>query len=150
MKPAISSDRMSMSMRSLLALLACAVTLALPASALGGYSVGSREQISWVRRAANNFVTAELSRNGAGACAILNAPLRASQHHRTCTQRWDARLRRLLRQRGARARLRVEQRAISAATVIVHGNTATIELPARLISGPNRFLWTENCWMLEG
>jgi hypothetical protein len=42
-------------------------------------------------------VTAELGGDGAGACAILNAPLRATQHHRTCARRWDVELARLLR-----------------------------------------------------
>ena len=95
-------------------------------------------------------MTAELGGNGAGACVSLNAPLRATQRHRTCAQRWNARLAKLLHHHGTRAKLRAERRAIPTATVTVHGNTATIELPERLISGPNRFLWTENCWMLEG
>jgi hypothetical protein len=138
-----------MSLRSTIAAVACAASLLAPASAFGSYSVGAREQIAWVRRAASNFVAAELAGNGANACSILNAPLRASEHHRTCAQRWDAKLARLLRERGGRARLRGEQRAIASATVVVHGNTATIGLPAPLASGPNRFLWTENCWMLE-
>ncbi len=34
--------------------------------------------------------------------------------------------------------------------MIVHGNVASIELPTPLMSGPNRFLWSENCWMLKG
>ncbi len=113
-------------------------------------SVGSYEQVAWVRRAASNFVGDELRRDGAGACSILNAPLRATQHHRTCAQRWDARLARLLSEPGGRAGLRAEARAISSASVIVHGDTASIDLPAPLMSGANRFLWTENCWMLEG
>ncbi len=48
-----------------------------------------------------NFVTAELAGNGASACAILNAPLRATRHDRTCAQRWDAKLAALLREPGA-------------------------------------------------
>ena len=56
----------------------------------------------------------------------------------------------LRRHPAARAQLRTEAKAIPSATVLVHGNTASIELPAPLIGGPNRFLWTENCWMLEG
>jgi 5'-3' exonuclease len=70
-------------------------------------------------------------------------PLRATQRHRTCAQRWNARLAKLLHHHGTRAKLRAERRAIPTATVTVHGNTATIELPERLISGPNRFLWTK-------
>jgi hypothetical protein len=139
-----------MSIRRTLTLFACATALAPPASALGAHSVGSREQISWVRRAASNFVTAELSGNGASACGILNAPLRATQHHRTCAQRWNAKLAKLLREPGGRARLRVQQRAIPTAVVVVHGYVASLELPTPLMSGPNHFLWTENCWMLEG
>ncbi|HXR29457.1 MAG TPA: hypothetical protein VN772_07745 [Solirubrobacteraceae bacterium] len=142
-----------MSSRTAIATLVAASALAVPAAAAAAYSehsVGTPEQIAWVRRAAGNFVAAELSGNGAGACTVLNAPLRATVHHRTCEQRWNARLATLLRERGARAHLRAEQRAISSARVVVHGNVASIELPSPLMSGPNRFLWTENCWMLEG
>jgi hypothetical protein len=133
--------------------LAVVLLLLLPpaaASAYAEHSVGTPEQIAWVRRAAGNFVAAELSGNGAGACAILNAPLRANRNGRTCQQRWDTRLARLLREHGERSRLRAEQRAIAAARVVVHGNLASIELPAPLMGGPNHFLWTENCWMLMG
>ena len=124
--------------------------LGVPAAVLGASWSASSEQVAWVRRAANNFVTAEIAGNGAGACAVLNAPLRATQHHRTCAQRWNARLAMLLREPHGRARLRAEQRAISAADVAIHADVAQIRLPAPLISGANRFLWTENCWMLEG
>lgn len=124
--------------------------LSFPAGALGAHSVGSREQIAWVRRAATNFVSAELAGNGAGACGILNAPLRATVHRRSCAQRQDARLAPLLRNRSTRARIRAQLRAIPSAVVIVHGNTATIALSTPLMNGANRFLWTENCWMLEG
>lgn len=126
-----------------------AVAASLPKAASAS-SVGTYEQVAWVRRAASNFVGDELRRDGAGACSILNAPLRATQRHRTCAQRWDARLASLLREPGGRAQMRGEAHAIPSATVVVHGNTASIELPAPLIGGPNRFLWTENCWMLEG
>jgi hypothetical protein len=141
-----------MSARSTIAMLAAASALAAPAaaSASESNSVGTHEQIAWVRRAATNFVTAELARNASSACAILNAPMRTTLRHRTCEQRWSARLAKLLREPGARARLRGELHAIAHATVIVHGTQATIGLPAPLIAGPNRFLWTENCWMLEG
>ncbi len=147
------ADIPSMSPRQATMTLACALALLLPAAAARAYSehsVGSPEQIAWVRRAAGNFVAAEFGGNGAGACTVLNAPLRATEHHRTCEQRWNVRLRKLLQERGARSRLRTEQRAIPTARVVVHGNTASIELPAPLLSGPNRFLWTENCWMLTG
>jgi hypothetical protein len=138
-----------MSMRSAIAILA-AVAAVLPAGvALGGYSAGTYDQVAWVRRAATNFVADELRGDGAGACSILNAPLRGTHGHRTCAQRWDARLARLLREPAGRRRLRTEARAIASASVVVHGNTASINLPAPLMGGPNRFLWTENCWMLE-
>jgi hypothetical protein len=32
--------------------------------------------------------------------------------------------------------------------LVVHGNVASIELSAPLLRGANRFVWTENCWML--
>ena len=95
-------------------------------------------------------MTAELAGNGEGACAILNAPLRASVHGRTCAQRWDGRLAALLRRPGARAALRRQEHAIASAAVIVHGNHATLALAQPLYAGPNHFLWTEMCWMLEG
>jgi hypothetical protein len=136
--------------RRLIAALAAAAIPALPATAGAYHSVGTPEQIAWVRRAAGNFVSAELARDGAAACAILNAPLRATVHHQTCEQRMDARLARLLHRPGARSGLRAERRAASSAVVVVHGNRAEIELPHPLLSGPNHFLWTENCWMLEG
>jgi hypothetical protein len=56
----------------------------------------------------------------------------------------------MLREGGVRARLRSELHAVAAARVVVRGNVASIELPAPLLHGPNRFVWTENCWMLEG
>jgi hypothetical protein len=146
----ITADIPGMSVRSVIAVLAAAAALAAPAASSASYSVGSSGQIAWVRRAATNFVTAELARNSSGACAILNTPLRTAQRHRTCEQRWNARLSRLLREPGARARLRTELHAIAHASVVVHGDQATIGLPAPLMGGPNRFLWTENCWMLEG
>jgi hypothetical protein len=136
--------------RSAAVVLACAAALIGPASAFGGPASGTPGQISWVRRAATNFVTAELAGNGASACAILNAPLRATSRHRTCAQRWNSRLSKLLHEPGARTQLRGERHAIATATVAVHGDVASIDLPAPLMSGPNRFVWSENCWMLEG
>ncbi len=140
-----------MSPRQAILTLTCALVLLSAAVAAGAYSersVGSPEQIAWVRRAAGNFVAAELSGNGAGACAVMNAPLRATEHHRSCAQRWNARLGKLLHERGERSRLRAEQRAIATARVVVHRNVASIDLPAPLLGGASRFLWTENCWML--
>ena len=118
------------------------------AHAGSGRSVGTPEQVAWVRRAAGNFVTAELAANGAGACSILAAPLRAESHHRTCAQRWDAKLAAMLRRPGTRSQLRRERGAIASARVLVRGDGASIELPAPLLDSANRFVWSENCWML--
>jgi hypothetical protein len=139
-----------MTLRRIIPALACAATLILPASTLAASSVGTPEQIAWVRRAASNFVSAELSGDGARACAILNAPLRTTQHHHTCAQRWNAKLSKLLREPLGRAHLHTLRQAIPTASVIVHDYTASINLPTPLMHGPNRFLWTENCWMLKG
>ena len=139
-----------MELRTQIALALCLAALLVPASVAAAASYGTPAQVAWVRRAATNFVTAELARDGAGACAILNAPLRATLGRRTCAQRWDSRLAALLRRPGARARLRAQRRAVAAAEVHVHGNLATLTLHSPLIAGPNHFLWTENCWMLTG
>ena len=139
-----------MSIRCSFAVFTCAAALVQPASALAEHSVGSREQIAWVRRAASNFVGAELSGNGAGACGILNAPLRATQHHRTCAQRWNAKLAKLLHEPGGRARLRAQQHAIPSAAVVVTGNIASLDLATPLMNGSNQLVWTENCWMVKG
>jgi hypothetical protein len=131
-------------------LIAPANAIIAPANALAAHSVGSREQIAWVRRAATKFVSAELAGNGAGVCGVLNAPLRASEHGRTCAERWEKKIAGLMREPGARTRLRSQRRAIGSAAVIVDGDTASIQLPVPLLSGSNRFLWTEDCWMLKG
>jgi len=123
---------------------------AAPAMAYSDRSVGSAEQIAWVRRAAHRFVIAELAANGSEACAVLNARLRATLRGRSCAQRWNARLASMLRENGMRVRLRSELPAVAAARVVVRGNVASIELPTPLVHGPNRFVWTENCWILEG
>jgi pimeloyl-ACP methyl ester carboxylesterase len=138
-----------MSSRHVLALLASLCALGAPASACAAYSDPGPEKVAWVRRAAGNFVAAELHGNGAAACAILDASLRRTQHGRTCAQRWDAQLARLLRSGRARARLRAQQRSIPSAAVVVHGDLAWIHVPVALMSGQNRFRWTENCWMLQ-
>jgi hypothetical protein len=137
-----------MSVRRVLALVTCSVSLLAPASALA-YSVDSQGQVAWVRRAASNFVAAELGGNGAGVCAILDAPLRRTQHGRTCAQRWNTKLVKLLHTGSGRSRLLSQRGAIPSASVVVRGDLAWIELPTRLMSGQNRFLWTENCWMLQ-
>jgi hypothetical protein len=138
-----------MSRRRAIATLTCLAALLAPASASAYGSNGTHEQIAWVRRAATNFVSAELRGDGAGACAILNAPLRATERHRTCAERWDARLSGLRRDRAAMAAMRADRRAISSAAVAVHGDLATIDLPTPLMNGGSRFVWTENCWMLR-
>jgi hypothetical protein len=144
-----------MSSRRTITLLLGACALAAPSagalapSASGAASVGSREQIAWVRSSASRFVGDELRGDGASACSILYAPLTASEQHRTCAQRWDAKLARMRHEAGARAQLHADAAAIASATVIVHGNRASIALPAPLLGGPkNTFLWTSNCWML--
>ena len=119
------------------------------AQASSGPSVGSPEQIAWVRHAADRFVGAELTKNAAEACAVLNAPMRATVHGSSCEQRWKARLSKLLREPGERTRLRSERRAVASGRVVVSGHTASIDLPEPLLQGPNRFRFTENCWMLE-
>jgi len=147
-KRARNAEEVGMGLTSRIAVVACLAMLVVPASALGANSAGSREQIAWVRRAATNFVTAELEGNGAGACTILNAPLRTTQNHRTCEQRWSSKLARVLHEPGGRARLRAEEHAIASAVVTVHGDHASIDLPTPLMGESSRFLWTENCWML--
>ncbi|MGA2452063.1 MAG: hypothetical protein ABSG93_00965 [Solirubrobacteraceae bacterium] len=142
--------RCSIAPLACIAVLAGAAALPAPAAAQGAHSVGTPEQIAWVRRAATNFVTAELAGNGAGACGILDASLRGTQHHRTCAQRWNARIAARLHEPGGQAQLRAQKRAIATAAVLVHGGVASIELPTALMGGPNRFVWSENCWMLDG
>ena len=134
-------------------LLGTVVALVLvPAGSAAAYSepsVGTPAQVAWVRSAAERFLGAELAADAPEACAVLNAPLRATTHGRSCEQRWHVRLARLLRVPGMRATLRAEKRAAARARVVVTGDVASIELPGALLRGPNRFLWTENCWMLE-
>jgi hypothetical protein len=138
--------------RSILALLCCGAPLVTAAGASASQgSVGTPEQIAWVRSASTRFVTAELTGDGAAACTILNSPMRATIRHRSCEQRWNAKLSRMLHTPGVRAQLRAERRAIAAARVVVSGDQASINLPAPLIAGaPNHLKWTENCWMVEG
>ena len=137
-----------MSLRGILAVLVCVSALAVPASALGAHSVGTAEQIAWVRKAATRFVTAELTDDGSEACAVLGSPLRAAEHGRTCEQRWGRKLAKLAP--AVRAKLRSQKHEIASAIVVVRGDYASLELPSELMSGPNRFYWTENCWMLMG
>jgi hypothetical protein len=142
----------AMSARRVLAPLVLAAALLGPAasSAAAAHSVGTPAQIAWVRSAATRFVDAELAGNGADACAVLNAPLRATRNHRTCAQRQDARIANIDRAAGERRRLLAERRAIASAAVVVHGSEAQLALKTPLLNGPNHFLWTEMCWMLKG
>jgi hypothetical protein len=121
-----------------------------PASATtAAYSRGTPRQIAWVRSAASRFVRAELQGDGAGACAVLVAKLRATRGGVSCAARWDALLRAMLRNAHTRAQLRRDAHAIGTARVEVRASLATIALPAALMHGASRFRWTENCWMLE-
>ena len=137
-----------------IAMLSCAALLALPASASAAsapHSTGGAQQIAAVRGAAGNFVAAELAGNGAGACAHLTAAQRATEHGRTCAQRWDAKLTKLLREPGERAGLRKDAHAIGTAAVLVRGNIASIDLPTPFLGGDeSRLVWTESCWMVMG
>lgn len=123
--------------------------LALAPGAAASGSVGTPEQVSWVRSATTRFLTAELQHNGSAVCSILNAPMRRSYHNRSCEQRWDARLASLLSRKGARDELRADSSAVDSSRVVVHGTQATIALPHPLLDGVSRLLWTENCWMVE-
>jgi hypothetical protein len=125
-------------------LLTLAALTPLPAGA------ATPSQISWVRSAASRFLAAELAHNGAGVCAILDAPMRKSYRDRSCEQRWDATLTRLLRSKAARTELHSDSRAVATAAVVVEGKHATIALPHPLLGGTSRFLWSESCWMLQG
>jgi hypothetical protein len=145
-----------MSLRRATAASVCAATLLAPiltsdASASMSRTTAGAERTAWVRRAATNFIGDELAGDGAGVCAILDAPLRFTAHRRTCAQRWDLHLAQMLHEPGTRAKLRAQRRAIARAPVVVHGDSASIQLSSPLLRDPaNRFLWTENCWMLEG
>jgi hypothetical protein len=113
-------------------------------------SVGSPQQVAWVRSAAQRFVAAELADSAAAACAVLNAPLRGVVRGASCEARWSARLAKLSREPAERSRLGSDRHALSSARVVVRGNSATIELPSPLLHGQSRFVWSENCWMLAG
>ena len=108
-------------------------------------------EVSTLRAHATRFVTAELKGDGTTACAVLNAPLSDPVGHRTCAQRWDASLRTLLANPSERRQLRADATAIATAHVGLtnDGYTATIALPTPLLGSGSRFVWTDNCWMLE-
>ena len=143
-------------MRLRVARLGCAGLLALTglgagaATATAGWSNKANE-IATLRSAATRFVTAELNGDGATACAVLNPPLAGVVGHRTCAQRWDASLKTQLAVPGERHRLLADQHAIATASVVLSSGdyVGTIALPNPLLGSESRFLWTENCWMLE-
>lgn len=143
-------------MRMRLAQAGCAGLLALAGlgmaatTAAAGWSSTANE-VATLRSQATRFVTAEINGDGATACAVLNAPWSGVVDHRTCTQRWDASLHTLLRTPGARRQLRADAAAIPTARVDLSadGYTATIALPTPLFASLSRFVWTNNCWMLE-
>jgi hypothetical protein len=127
-------------------LLACsaALVLALPAAA----SATSGVTAATLRAAAAKLITAELNRDGATACSVLNAPLTTTVAGLTCAQRWDTRSARLLAARGGASALRADLAAVSGAAVTINGEHGVIALPHPLLHGHSRFYWTNNCWML--
>ncbi len=134
-----------MRLRAPSALLAGVLAALALGPAAGAHSTGTPAQIAWIRRAAGNFIAAELQRDGAAACGVLDARLRGHD----CARHWDSRLTALLRRHGAREALRADRRAVPAATVSVMGRNATIDLPHPLYEGDSRLTWTEMCWMVE-
>ncbi len=133
-----------------LVVLGFAGALAWPATGSATQSVGTAAQIAWVRSAASRFVTAELDGDGESACAVLTKPQRGEVGGRTCAQRWDARSAKLRHTPGARAALHKDLVEVAHAPVVVHGDVATIDVGTPLMSGSDKLLWTENCWMVEG
>ena len=101
-----------------------------------------------LRAAVTRLLDAELAGDGGTACGILYAPLAGVVGGRDCTQRWDARLARVLRAPGGRAGIRADLRDVASAAIAMNGDRATIALPHPLLNGGSRFYWTANCWML--
>jgi hypothetical protein len=129
----------------LIALACVGVALALPAASSAAAMSGTADGL---RAAVTRLVQAELAGDGATACGILYAPLTATVKGRTCAQRWDARIARILHRSGGAASLRADLHAIPTAAVAMNGLYATIALPHPLLGGQSRFYWTANCWML--
>ncbi len=143
-------------MRWRLAQFGCVGLLALTALGMGAATAGAgwsstANEIATLRSAATRFVTAELNGDGATACAVLNPPLAGVVGHRTCAQRWDASLKAQLGVPGERHRLLADEHAIATAHVALSSGdyVGTIALPTPLLGSESRFLWTQNCWMLE-
>ncbi|HEY7965620.1 MAG TPA: hypothetical protein VID68_01195 [Solirubrobacteraceae bacterium] len=130
-------------------LVACAAALALAAAAApAALASDPGASAANLRSAAARVVTALLNHDGAGACAVLDAPLTATERGRTCAQRWEARSAALLHKRHGAALLRADLRATATAAVTVVGEHGSIALPTPLLNGGSRFYWTQNCWML--
>ncbi len=143
-------------MRTRLITIGCAGLLALAALGLSAVAANAgwssrANEVSTLRGAATRFVTAELAGSGSGACAVINAPLAGVVDHRTCAERWDASLHAMLRTPGARRQLQADAAAIATARVVLSDGdyVATIALPTPLLGSESRFVWTNNCWMLE-
>ena len=128
----------------LVAVLITALVLALPIAASATWGVTR----ATLRAAATRLVDAEIAGDGATACGILYAPLTATVDGRTCAQRWDARLARILAAPGGAAGLRADLNAIPTAPIAIQGMYATIALPHPLLNRRSHFYWTANCWML--
>lgn len=109
---------------------------------------GSAATSATLRAATVRLITAELNRDGATACGVLNAPLTSTAGGRTCAQRWAARSARLLAVPGGARRLRADLSAAATAPVAINGEHGSIMLPYALLNGHSRFYWTNNCWML--
>ena len=101
-----------------------------------------------LRAATARLVTAELHRDGATACGVLNTPLTATVGGQTCAQRWQARSARLLAASGGAGRLRADLHAAASAPIAISGEHGSIALPYPLLDGHSHFYWTNNCWML--
>lgn len=131
-------------MRARLLALAAAASLVAVAPATAATS-GTE---AGLRYAVTRLLDAELAGDGATACGILYAPLTGTVGGRTCVQRWDARIARMLSRRGGAARVRSDLRSVPSAAIRMSGPYATIALPHPLLDGTSRFYWTANCWML--
>ena len=101
-----------------------------------------------LRSATARLITAELNRDGATACGVLNTPLTATVGGQTCAQRWEARSARLLAASGGAGRLRADLHAAASAPIAISGEHGSIALPYALLNGHSHFYWTNNCWML--
>jgi hypothetical protein len=119
------------------------LALIVPAAALAETGTAAT-----LRSATARLITAELNRDGAGACGVLNTPLTTTVRGQTCAQRWDARSARLLATSGGTGRLRADLRAAASAPIAISGEHGAITLPYPLLDGHSHFYWTNNCWML--